>query len=219
VVRLAIVALVLAGCASVELAPMHDDVRSGPAKSRAMHRVVALPATCGSLQQNFDMPHTTATNPRQAYMQDNMIATCQAQALTAVDQVIRSNLEFAGYDVVDADKVNAVTATRHEVIARHGAFTTDTIDTRGSLFEDATPREQRAILTELGADGVVATRVWFGAGAGAGNRHDVTVQTLLVATTDRELAWAHRCKLEIAVVGDAVALDQVSRCAIAGVKR
>jgi hypothetical protein len=218
VVRLAIAMLAVAGCASVELAPMRDEVRSGPAKSRALHRVVALPATCGSMQETFNMQRTSSGNARQAYMQDSVIATCQAQALTAVDQVIRSNLEFAGYDVIDVDKLNAVTATRHEVIARHGELTTDTIETRGSLFEDATPREQRAILNELGADGVLVTRVWFGAGAGAGNRHDVTVQTRLAATTDRELAWAHRCKLEIAVVGDAVALDQVARCAIAGVK-
>lgn len=211
--------LALAGCASVELAPMRDDVRTGPASSRTLHRVVVLPATCGSLQSTFDMPPSPAWGPGQpAYTHDNEIALCQPQALTAIDQEIRSQLDFAGYDVIDVEKLNTITATRHEVVVRRDALTTDTTDTRGSLFEDATPREQRAILTELGADGVLATRVWFGTGTGTANRHDVTVQVQLAATADHELAWARRCKLEIAVLGDAVALDRVARCAI-GAKR
>jgi hypothetical protein len=223
VVKLALAMLALAGCASVELAPMRDDVRTGPARSRTLHRVVALPATCGSLQSTFDnMPPPAVAGPgQQAYTHDNEIALCQPQALTAIDQLIRSQLDFAGYDVIDAEKLNMITATRHEVIVRRGQITSgtsDTIDTRGSLFEDATPHEQREILVELGADGVLATRVWFGTGMGTGNRHDVTVQVQLAATVDRELAWAHRCKLEIAVVGDAVALDRVARCAITGAR-
>ena len=216
------IALAIPACASEELALPELHVHLGPARARVLHRVVALPASCGStvLEAPAGAPPPTATpapvTGSAAMAADVAAALCSPDALLGVDQAVRSALDFAGYEVVDAEQLNAVTASRHEIVERHALQERRTIETRGALFEDATPREQAQILAELGADALLSTRVWFGTGVGAANRHHVTVQVALTASSDDALVWARRCSLEIAVLGDAAAVERAARCAARG---
>jgi hypothetical protein len=216
VVKLAVLVLVT-GCLSAELAPIATQSRTGPASARTLHRIVALPATCGSLQILMaPLPGSTNSPAQQTYANDRATATCGRDGLAGIDQVVRSELDFAGYQIIDAERLNAVTASRHEIAARTNAMTHHSVATEGARFEDATPREQADILRELGADGVLATRVWFGNSVGTGGRHDVAVQVRLAASADRALAWARRCDVEVGVVGDAPAAARAARCAAGG---
>jgi hypothetical protein len=63
--------------------------------------------------------------------------------------------------------------------------------TTGARFTDATPFEQRDILRERRADGVLSTRISIGADLGIGQRRTAIVQLRLLAF-DGTLAWARR---------------------------
>jgi hypothetical protein len=206
-------ALAPPACTSAELAPPAVRLRTGPAAARPMRRVIALPATCGSLTV---VPIETEDSPHPRW---ETRATCPADAMASIDDLIRSGLELRGFRIIDADKVNAVTATRREIQERRGFLQTTTTVTVSSLFVDATPFEQRDILRELGAEGVLTARIAIGAGLGIGQRRTVIVQLRLTAA-DGTLAWARRCELEVAgllVASDELAMDRGARCVIDGV--
>lgn len=202
-----------AACSSVELAPPVVRMRAGPAVERSLRRVVALPSTCGSLTL---IPLPTGDPDRHHW---ETRPACPEHAMAAIDNAIRSSLELRGFHVIDAEKVNAVTATRREVRERRGFLQATTTETTGARFTDATPFEQRDILRELRADGVLSTRISIGAGLGIGQRRTVTVQLRLLAV-DGALAWARRCELEVAgllTASDELAMERGARCVVEGV--
>lgn len=206
-------------CISVELTPSIVRDRAGPAFAHPVRRIVALPSTCGTLSSvamATGDPSISIYVPREK---------CAAPALFAVDQLLRSNLELGGFNVIDSERVNAVTSARHEVQERRqygsGVVTgTDTVERRGARFEDATPNEQRELLAELGAQGVLTTRISIGASVGAGQRRTVTVQLQLLEMPDRTLVWARRCEKEIGGLldTDEIAMEGAARCASEGIR-
>ncbi len=221
-------------CTSVELAAPIVRSRRGPAAEAPVRRVVAVPATCGALSMTV---METYANGKRAFAQRE---GCPPSTLLAIDQLIRSNLELGGYSVIDLERVNALTATRHEVQERtllrsaartsdgtmgatgapvRDATTTET-ETRGARFEDATPLEQRELLAELGAQGLLTTRVTVGAEVGAGLRRIVMVQLQLLDMPERRLVWAQRCELEIGGIfaTDDLAMVRAARCASEGLR-
>ncbi len=220
-------ALALGACSSVELAAPIIRTRRGPAAEAEVRRVVALPATCGALSLHVVESHG-----------NNLLAqrtACPSSALKAVDQVIRTNLELGGYSIIDAERVNAITASRHEVRERTLARTASTrpdlpttetrrevtaidVETIGARFEDATPLEQQALLGELGAKGLLSTRVTVGAEVGIGMRRTVMVQLQLLEMPERVLVWARRCELEIGglFATDEIAMERAARCVSEG---
>lgn len=203
----ALLALLVVGCTSAELAPPVYSAQRGPAADRHVKRIVALPATCGALSQ-------TAVKTADGNMMA-VPAKCPDQALASVNQMIRSQLDFLGMQVIDSDKVNAVTASRHEVEIRSKYQTTNTAEVHGSLFDDATPKEQADILRELGADGVLSTRVFIGAGIGFAARRTVVVQVRLRTADNGTLIWAHRCAVEIGGIDfDIDGIQDAARCAM-----
>jgi len=214
-VKIALAAvLCLTGCSSVELAPPVIRARMGPAAERSVRRVVALPATCGALTQI----RIETADPAHPIWETR--AACPAITMAAIDTAIRSSLEFGGFEIIDSERVNAVTATRHEVEQRTSHYATKTTEQVGARFEDATPFEQTEILRELRADGVLNTRIWVGAGVGAGQRRVIAVQIRLLSTTDGALVWARRCELEVGglIVTDEVAMERGARCAVEGTR-
>jgi len=205
-----------AGCgASSELAQPLLRTRTGPAAAHPPHRVVALPASCGALS-TIRIPN--AADPDHPTFQVREL--CPASAMQAIDIMLRGKLEFAGFQIIDSEKVNAVTGTRHEIEQRTAYMTTRTIEQHGARFEDATPFEQAAILHELGADGLLTTRIWIGAGIGFGERRTVAAQVRLVSISDGALVWARRCEIEVGglLTTDEVAMENAARCAIEGAK-
>lgn len=217
-------------CSSVELAAPVIRARTGPAAERPVRRIVAVPATCGAL--SLERVGTDATgNPILAQR-----TVCPQNALAAVDQIIRSTLELGGFSIIDGEKVNAITAARHEVRERFLQRTasvvegrlvetsqresdTTTTETIGARFEDATPHEQREMLAELGAQGVLTTRITIGAEIGVGMRRLVTVQLQLLDVPERVMVWARRCELEIGglFATDERAMERTARCAVEGI--
>lgn len=230
--RIVLASVLLAACASSEHLPPRLSARSGPAGSHVIRRVVALPATCGT----FDLTPRPATAEEQARLGFSTVlqhlGTCAAHATAGVDQALRASLEFGGFSVIDSEKVNALTATRQEIIQRSShreqqqglpAATSQSegrsVEVIGARFSDATPREQEAIIAELGATGLVQARIAIGAGVGAGARRTAIVQVRLLEMPSRQLAWARRCEIEVGglMERDEVAMERGIRCAIEGV--
>jgi hypothetical protein len=207
---IALLVLELAGCGSARLSATVTRSQWGPAAAGPVRRVVALGASCGSLQLHLVEPASSTTTLE--------VQECARDALTGTDQTIRSALDFAGYEVIDAEQVNAVTARRREVAVRHGIMVTRTTRTTGATFVDATPAEQTEILKELRADGMLAARVWIGAGVGFSSRRTVSVQLRLTTSTDRALVWARRCEIEVGVEQDPSAMQRAARCAAEGAR-
>jgi len=220
VVNLAIIAVLAApatlalgagGCTSAELAAPQVHARIGPAAAQRVKRVVALPATCGSLALHMVRDATDHATWE--------VDECSRAALEGIDQAVRAALDFAGYEVIDAERVNATTAQRHEAEQRNGRGDGErTSQTVGATFNDATPFEQAEILQELGADGVLNTRIWIGADVGMSGRRTVAVQVRLVASRDRALVWARRCELEVGAGRDPLAMERAARCAAKGAR-
>lgn len=205
--------LALAACASSELAQPIIRARMGPAAERPLHKVVALSASCGALSTE----RVPGGDPDHPVYQTR--ALCPQPAMQAIDTLVRSTLEFGGYQIIDAEQVNAVTATRHEVEQRSAYYTTRTAETQGARFEDATPFEQAAILKQLGAEAVLTTRIWIGAGVGFGERRTVAAQIRLMAVPDGGLAWVRRCEIEVGgLTFDEEAMERAARCAIQGAR-
>ena len=204
--RALLAAVVLFGCTSAELAKPVYYAHRGPAAQQTVRRVVALPATCGSLSMTAEYVGGTPTVLSQR---------CLPSFLPPTDQLIRSQLDFLGFQVIDSEKVNAVTASRREIITRHGLAESTRVEKHGSLFADATPIEQAAILRELNADAVLNTRILIGSDTGVGKRRSVVVQVRLRAADDGRLIWVHRCEVEIGGIEmDVDGIQAATRCAM-----
>ena len=206
--------LALPGCSSVELAAPQHRLRLGPAAAHPVRRILAAPATCGSLTMvrvETGDPEHPRWEPRRS---------CAAQAQRAVDQAIRAGLEFGGFNVIDSEKVNAVTASRQEILLRQEQRERKLAEVEGALFGDATPAEQDSILAELGAQGLLSARIFIGAGVGAGERRVAMVQLQLVEVPSRALVWARRCELEVGglLATDELAMQRAARCAVEGIR-
>lgn len=208
------------GCAS-NSATLVSQVRKGPGSGVNPSRVLALSASCGSMESR-----------------------CPPEYVETVDQIVRSTMGFAGYDVIEPGQLRAQTRQRHEVheLERYGEtnasatvaeddfgdeVTTSasgtqgfversTITLDGSGFDDLTVSEQRGVLAEAGADAFLIVRVTVGA------RHnvwvanqEVEVMVKLQVDSGRSMAWASRCTAssnDFRTVH--AALENAARCAI-----
>lgn len=225
---LAIALAAVAACSSVELDKATTRYATGPAATRAIRKVVAVRASCGSLsgfsRTGLDARRNMSDAEKQSRSVNTSVAvSCTDKQLDAVDQLVRSALEFRGYAVVDSERVNAVTAERTEVVVREqtrrsrGRLTA--IDKKesvvtGSLFADAPPTLQDRILAELGAEGMLNARIFIGSGIARSPRRDVLVQVRLIDVTTGELAWASRCRVNAGWDLDEVAVMKAARCAV-----
>jgi hypothetical protein len=214
--KLALIGLLFAtSCTSAELMPPQLTTHEGAAARRPIHRVVALPMTCGGLVSMADEAAGKDKSTDPMYI----AGKCPKQALKGADQAIRASLDFHGYTVIDSETVNAVTATRHEVVVSNEYDTLKTVEQVGSLFEDATPNEQKEILEELNADALLNARVFVGSSMGVSHRRTLIVQVRLRAVSDGALVWARRCELEIGgLVTDTIAIEQGARCVSEGAR-
>ncbi|MEO8703885.1 MAG: hypothetical protein ABI867_27800 [Kofleriaceae bacterium] len=205
--------IVLAGCSSAELAPPVLRARSGPAIDRAVHRVLAVPASCGTLS----LVRVDTADPDRPTFQTR--AACPPDALHAIDIAVRSSLEFGGFQIIDSEQLNAVTASRLQIErTTDGGPSSVETHTDGARFEDATPFQQTAILADLRAEGLLTIRISVGAPVGFSQRRTVAVQAQLLAL-DRALVWARRCELEVSgFTTDEVAMERAARCATEGVR-
>lgn len=223
-----LLALCAASCASVELAPNDLRTRTGPAAGRQVRRVLALPATCGTLTPwTGAAPPPRAVDPQRPEGNWAIFSECDDAHLIGVDARVRALLEFRGLDVIDSERVVAETRRRVERVestaSRAGAAPPDVSETReidveGPGYLDAPPALQDAITGELGADGLLNTRIWIGAPEGFAGRRRIEVQVRLLHLPEQEMVWASRCGVEIGgVESDSAGMEEAARCAVEGV--
>lgn len=217
-VKRATLLIALAACASSDLDPLIARTIVGPAAGRPLHTIVALSPTCGTFGVSVTPGGSGGTEVRDA--------ECKPELLGGIAEHVRSRFDFLGYKVIDAERVNAVTATRHEVIDRREAETrfrkayensseSSRTEVVGATFDDATPVEQAQILHELGADALLTTRIWVGAAIGTSSHRNVVVQLRLTSAADRRMIWARRCELQVGglLVTDTIAIENAAHCA------
>jgi len=208
----------LTACSSVELLPDRVRVRNGPAAGLATHKVVALPASCGSLAGVAAAAETSGLPAP---------AECAPPDIEGVDGSVRAALEFQGFQVIDSEQLNATSRERIEKIEtsrsvsqgqRSPEMWSREVERKGATFAEAPPSLQRSILQELGADGLLSTRIWIGAETGLSARRAVEVQVRLLHVPSGKLVWARRCTLEVGgLMTDAMAMERAARCATRGV--
>jgi hypothetical protein len=213
-----------AGCASRAPVALVADLQRGPGQGTRPGRVLALSASCGSLEFR-----------------------CPREYVDAVDGIVRSGLEFHDVALVQPDQLRDRTRQRHEThevertsetrehsthVERtlrpddriHGSGSSSTTVEKSTIvldgpgFDDLTVAEKRALLADAGADAVLVTRIVVGADHGVW-RPDQSVEVMVKLSVDRgdTMAWAARCSAssnDFATVG--AALENAARCAIHG---
>ncbi len=159
----------LVGCTSPKPPVLHPQVQYGPAAQIKPKRVLVLQSMCGSLE-----------------------ARCPKEYEQSVDAIVRSGLEFAGYSIVDSEKLRLAARTRHEehtsetnttktvseteivrplILLDENATTATTTETTkdityvvldGSNFEDLSIDEKHQVIDKAGTDSVVSVRIVIG---------------------------------------------------------
>jgi hypothetical protein len=215
--------LLATACSSAELLPDQVRVRTGPGAHLATRKVVALPASCGALSTLAG----AAEPPGGGSAGSPLASECAPPDLEGVDGSVRATLEFQGFHIIDSETLNATSRARIETIesarsVRQGVRSpvswSRRVERRGPTFGEAPPSLQKKILAELGADGLLSTRIWIGAATGLSTRRTVEVQVRLMHVASGTLVWARRCTLEVGgLVTDAMAMERAARCATRGV--
>lgn len=191
---------ILAGCGGSPRRPLTAEVRYGAGYSSRPAKILALSASCGSVEFH-----------------------CPRDYVATVDNIVRSSMGFAGYQLVVPESLRADTRQRSEthtsettttrshstvtkkrtlafdkqnIADRQSTTTTESsvIHLDGSGFSDLTVPQKRAVLAEAGADAVLVTRVVVGAAVGNWDPDQrVEVMVKLSVGDGSQMAWAARC--------------------------
>ena len=154
---------------------------------------------------------------------------------TAVAAATRMLLEYAGFNVVDTERLNVESwrrSTKTVETSRSAGFrgaTPPRLDTfvppretsdeigavaGGTAWSEAPPEARHAMLIAMGIDGTLSTRVSFGPLRRLTQRRTVTT-SVTVARLDGTLVWESSCDV---VAGDyhsePQAIDLATRCAL-----
>jgi hypothetical protein len=196
----ALIFVVLAACAPTPPAVLHPQVQQGPATGVKPNRILVLHAACGSAEQR-----------------------CPRNYIETVDAIVRGGLEFAGHNLVEAEKLRNETRQRHEEhsstststssqshtkVERRLAFDDNIENASGSTsttenslvvldgpgFEDLSVDERRIVLEKSGADAVLSVRIVIGGQVGIWvPNQNVEVMVKLGVNLGDSMAWASRC--------------------------
>ena len=181
--------------------------RTGPAHDQEVVRVVALSATCGAVSEYIE------AGASRSQSRPDREGKCNSDITGGVDALVRSSLEFQGLTVIDSERLNATTFARKEALSRMRDQTSKVTEIQGSRFLDATPRMRARILAELGAEGLLETRIWVGSASLYSGRRDVTVQIRMVHVAMDELMWAARCTVDSVNYENDGPVMRAARCA------
>jgi hypothetical protein len=144
----------------------------------------------------------------------------------------RTNLEFAGYTVVDTELLNAeawrrtttttaITPARVPRVPQHDVKGAPIAPAReeierfgGASWADAPADERHRMLMAMGVDGMLATEVRTGRARGMARQRTLTMR-VVVTRLDGALVWRSECDVETGDYrSDEQALDQAARCAV-----
>ena len=172
-------------------------VRRGPAYDQPPALLLGLPATCN-----------TAT-----------AGGCEPAYQRAVDMATRMAIEYAGYSLIDSERVNLELRQRREHIASSESLGASAeaheVEVTGSTWADATPAERQALVRELSIDGLLLTTISFGEARGWSAQQTVRVGIAVMLAATDQLVWRSQCSVE---TGDhhstTQAIDLATRCAL-----
>lgn len=139
----------------------------------------------------------------------------------AIKGLIASELEFAGFRIIDAEKLVREARTREDFSAELSQFREQLLAAKsrrqvGSIFEDLPPAARRELLEEARADGLVTASINMLA-RGTGSNWIVEVQVRYGAAPDGEMIWVARCKHESYWnEKDSWSIEEATRCALKG---
>ncbi|MBP6628656.1 MAG: hypothetical protein KBG28_03955 [Kofleriaceae bacterium] len=188
-----LLALALAACRTT----YQPEVRRGPGVAPANPTVVLFPIPCRSSDDK-----------------------CKPEYAGAITAKVRSELEFAGFTIVDGQNLVADPRYRDQ---REAAVTTDgepvveatSLRRVGSTFEDLPPPMQRQLLADARASGVVTGTIQM-LGKGTGKNWLVEV-TLRLGNDQGQPVWVARCKHESYWnERDSWSIEQAASCALGG---
>lgn len=199
--RFLVIALAASACAGSRPPPvLRPQVQIGPGARVATRRVLVLSASCGSMEFR-----------------------CPREYIDTVDGIVRSQMDFAGYALVDPETLRNRTRERHETHDEGTVRTASSSKTEdkpnwapdrttihsaqsvteteqhhteldGPGFQDLTVSERREVLAEAGADGVLVVRVVVGAENGVwAPDQHAEVMLKLAVDSGDTMAWASRC--------------------------
>lgn len=203
---------------------LHPEVQYGPGKNVQPKKVLALSATCGSMELK-----------------------CPQSYITTVDGIVQSSMEFAGYALIDADTLRKDSGTRRE--EHHSEVTThdsssnhddsrgllvggressgresrteihrSTVWLEGAKFQDLSVTDQQVVLKRARVDGVLVARIVIGAQTSDwGPDQTVEVMVKLGVEDGFTMAWAARCSANSAQFTTvSAALEHATKCAVFG---
>ena len=176
-----------------------------------------------------------------------MASRCPREYIDTVDGIVRSSMEFAGYTLIQTDQLKAETRKRYEEHEAETASSDTSTSSKvertldfddrytttshsesqverskvildGSLFEDLSVTERKAVLAEAGADGVLVVRIVMGAQTGVWTpNQNVEVTVKLAVDSGDTMAWAARCSASSNDFSTAAAaLENAARCTMVG---
>ncbi len=187
----------LVGCSPQQPA-LHPEVMAGT--GRATGKVLVLSAQCGSVEQR-----------------------CPDSYSDAVDEIVRSGLEFNGYPLLDPATLQDTTRSRYEVHEQTDSDNVsksqqshDTLGLRtggdksethiwrvtekktvildGPTFDDLSIEARDSVIARSGAGSIITTRIIVGANVGVWSPDQtVEVQVKLGTGRDNTMVWASRC--------------------------
>lgn len=159
-------------------------VQHGPAFGSKPRIVVAMPVACLAEEDLCGIHHQQA-----------------------IGEATRMALEFDGYSIVDSELVNAEMVRR-----RHTGREEQIVD--GKLFGESSPAEQRQLLHDIGADGIVTTTVTISRYHDPNYSRTVAVEMAMLRL-DGALVWWSQCRAESGNnASNDEAMDAATRCAI-----
>ncbi len=195
VIALGVLSVLLSSCQTPAA-----EVRRGLAASIPPERLLVVPASCGSVED-----------------------LCDDAFLAGVTTLVHSELEFAGYAIVDAEKIALEARTDEQAekpVRMFGERVLRAANRRqvGEIFNDMTPAGRAALLSRAAATATVTVRISISAPEGVLSLREHQVLIRIGKGADDDLVWVSRCS-EYAGMFPAIedAVDDASRCALAGV--
>lgn len=163
-------------------------VKRGPAFGQQVTPLAALPVQCGAATMG-----------------------CLPGYKASVASATRIAIEFGGYTLVDADKINAELQRRTTVT--HG--TVETTDLEGRTWLDLAEPQQRELLAAMGIRGLLHATITMGLPHGMAQQRTVTVAVAISRLGDGQLVWQSECGVETGDFhSEPQAIDLATRCAL-----
>src|SRR6185503_7857591 len=126
---------------------------------------------------------------------------CTPAYADAVASGTRMALEFAGYNLLDSELINAemrrrATTTEQTTNAQGTVESTWTETSGGMSWSQLAPPKQRDLLVALGVQGILHTILTIGLPRGMASQRTVTVAVAVTRLDNDRLAWSSQCSVE-----------------------